>query len=610
MRNMQVASVALLTLALSAESASAQQQVQTIQIGPGGVDGMPIQMPGPGRQLKTGTGRIRGRLATADTGTAVRRAQVRISGPDIMPKTAVTDSEGRYEFRDLPAGRFNINATKAGFVTVSYGQTRPFEPGKAIDLGEAQVLEKADITMPRGSAISGRIVDEFGEPVADAQVSAMRSAWTNGKRRLQSAGRSAQTNDLGQYRIYGLPPGEYYVSATLRGGGEMFLVESVAATFVNGGGGSSPSGSDPRSGYAPTYYPGTSNGSEAQRIQLALGQDMQSADFSLLPVRLAKITGTVVGSDGRPVEGAMLQTIPRNSSEAGTMIFPMGGSARSDRNGQFTLNGVPPGEYTLQVRGTQVITSSAGGDTMMFSTRIGGGDGQAEFGSVPLTVSGDDVSNVVVATSKGASISGRIVFEGGAKPANTAPLRISALMIDNDTPMGMSGGFASVTPEGTFEIKGLMGPRLIRPTGLPAGWVLKSVSVNGTDVTDTGINIKPNEPVGGIEVVVTSKTTEVTGAVTAGNQPATDYSVVIFAEDPEKWTMPMTRYVSFARPNQQGRYQVKNLPAGSYYAVAVDYIAQGDWNDPDVLERLKARATRFSLSDGEVQTLDLKLSGN
>ena len=72
--------------------------------------------------------------------------------------------------------------------------------------------------MPRGSVISGRVLDEFGEPVADAMVNAMRSAWTAGRRKLQPTGRSAQTNDLGQYRIYGLPPGDYYVSATLRTG--------------------------------------------------------------------------------------------------------------------------------------------------------------------------------------------------------------------------------------------------------------------------------------------------------------------------------------------------------------------------------------------------------
>ena len=99
---------------------------------------------------------------------------------------------------------------------MQYGQTRPFESGRSIELADKQSLDKADISMPRGSVISGRIVDEFGEPVADANVTAMRQQWLNGRRRLMPSGRNAQTNDLGQYRIYGLPPGDYYVSATLR----------------------------------------------------------------------------------------------------------------------------------------------------------------------------------------------------------------------------------------------------------------------------------------------------------------------------------------------------------------------------------------------------------
>ena len=373
-------------------------------------------------------------MRTADTGTPVRRAQVRISGTEIMPKTAVTDAEGRYEFRDLPAGRYTLTATKPGFVTINYGQTRPFESGKAIELGEAQVLDKADFTVPRGSAISGRIVDEFGEPLADAQVSAMRSTWVNGRRRLQSTGRVAQTNDLGQYRIYGLPPGDYFVSASHERRGEMMVVDRVAATFVAAGASSSgpgPSASEPKSGYAPTYFPGTSNGSEAQKITLAVGQEMSSADFSLLPVRLVRVTGTVIGSDGRPLEGAMISTSARNQSESHVM-FPMAGSSRTDKNGQFTLNNIAPGEYTLQARGMNIMSSSDGGDRMVFTmTRVGGGDGSTEFGSVPLSVGGDDVSNVMVVTSKGASVTGRVTFEG-AKPSNTAPIRVSAVAVDAD----------------------------------------------------------------------------------------------------------------------------------------------------------------------------------
>ena len=615
MKNTLVVTGVLAFALVTATAATTFADQLVIQTGPGGGDLGPLQLPPPGRQLKTGTGRIKGQLRTADTNTPVRRAQVRISSTEIMPKTAVTDAEGRYEFRELPAGRYTLTATKPGFVTINYGQTRPFESGKAIELGEAQALDKADFTMPRGSAISGRIVDEFGEPLADAQVSAMRSTWVNGRRRLQATGRVAQTNDLGQYRIYGLPPGEYYVSASTSGSGEMMMVDRVAATFVAAGGpsssGAGPSASEPKSGYAPTYYPGTSNGGEAQKITLAVGQEMSSADFSLLAVRLVRVTGTVIGSDGRPLEGAMITTTARNQSES-HVVFPMAGSSRTDKNGQFTLNNVAPGEYTLQARGLQITSSSDSGDRMVFTmtTRVGGGDGNTEFGSVSLSVGGDDVSNVMVVTSKGTTLTGRVTFEG-AKPSNTAPIRVAATAIDADSSIAMPSGSASLTPEGTFEMKGQMGPRLFRVNGLPLGWVLKSVTVGGTDITDTGLEIKANEPVNGIEIVVTQRGTEVNGGVTGSDsRPSTDYTLVIFSEDESKWSAPMTRHVTGTRPNQDGRFQVKNMPTGNYYAIAVDYIATGDWNDPDVLQRLKSRATRFSLEEGATKTLELKLSGS
>ena len=175
MRMMKLAAVFFLALSLQAASAGAQMTVIPA------TGGEPIQLPGPGRQMKTGTGRIKGRLLTAETGAPVRRAQVRISGQDILPKTVATDNDGAFEFGELPAGRYTVNATKSGYVSVGYGQTRPFESPKQLDLMEGQVIDKVDITMPRGSVISGRIIDEFGEPVADASVSAMRSTWSNGR---------------------------------------------------------------------------------------------------------------------------------------------------------------------------------------------------------------------------------------------------------------------------------------------------------------------------------------------------------------------------------------------------------------------------------------------
>jgi len=601
MRILRMAAVCIGALLLTSDFSAAQQQIII-----NGSD-MPVQLPGMGpRQPKTGTARLRGRVISLDSGGPVRRAQVRISSQDIGSKSAMTDAEGRYEFRDLPAGRFTLSATKAGYVTVQYGQTRPFESGKPIDLSDGQLMDKADFSMPRGSAISGRLVDEFGDPVADALVSAMRSVWSGGRRRLQPTGRTAMTNDLGQFRIYGLSPGDYYVNATFRSGDMMGMEIAMSAMMGNGAGVAGPVGSNPGSGYAPTYFPGTANGAEAQKLTLAVGQEAQNTDFALLPVKLAKITGTVVSSEGKPVEGSMINAVPRNAEGVGMMM--MGSNARTDKNGNFTLLNLAPGEYTLQSRSLQIMTTG-GGDNMMFTARIGGDSGaEAETGSLPITVSGEDLSNVVIVTAKGATAAGRVIFDDGSKPSSVTNIRVSAAPVDAEGPtVSFGGGPGSVKPDGTFELKGLSGTRIIRAVNVPSGWMLKSVRVNGNDITDSGMDFKGGESINGVEVTLTSKLTEVNGTVKDGAQQVKDYTVVVFADEPQKWTSPNTRYVTGSRPDQEGRFQIKSLPAGGYYAIAVDYLAQGEWNDPDVLERLKAKATGFSIQEGETKTLTLTL---
>jgi hypothetical protein len=563
-----------------------------------------IQLPGMGpRQVKTGTARLRGRITSVETGGPVRRAQIRISGPDIGSKTAVTDAEGRFEFRDLPAGRFNLSAAKSGFVTVQFGQLRPFESGKPIDLVEGQLMDKADIAMPRGGVVSGRLVDEFGDPIADAVVSAMRSAWAGGRRRLLPSGRTAMTNDLGQFRIYGLSPGDYCVSATFRGDGMGMEIMAAMGGAAAGG----PTGSNPNSGYAPTYFPGTPNGAEAQKVVIAAGQEAQNTDFALLPVKLAKISGTVISSEGKPVEGSMVNAVPRSGDGAGMM---MANAARSDKNGNFTISNVAPGDYTLHSRALTIMTSG-GGDNMMFTARMNAAaDGSdVETGLMPVAITGDDLTGIVIVTSKGASVAGHVRFEGGGKPTALTAIRITAQAAESDSPaMMFGGGGGTVKADGSFELKGLSGTRLLRAGSLPPGWMLKEVRVNGADVTDTGVELKVGEAVTGAEIVLTSKVTEVKGMVTtAASQLVKDYTLAVFSDDPQRWTVPGSRHLTGTRPDQEGRFLVKGLPPGGYYAIAAEYLAQGEWNDPEVLERLKANATKFSIAEGETKVLELRL---
>jgi protocatechuate 3,4-dioxygenase beta subunit len=593
----------LLTIALTASATAANAQQIFIEAQSSEPLMVPPGLGGP-RQIKTGTGRILGRVLASDNGAPIRRAQVRLTAPEIGVKTALTDADGRFEFRELPAGRFTLNASKSGYVAVQYGQTRPFEQGRPIELAEKQVLDKADISMPRGGVITGRLTDEFGDPVPDAMVSAMRQTWTNGRRRLTPSGRTSQTNDLGQYRMYGLPPGEYYISATLRNTDIMMLDAAMM------GGGSNASGSTPSSGYAPTYFPGTTTASNAQRVTVAIAQEAQNTDFALAPVRLARISGTVMNSEGKPVAGAMITAMPSSRAEVGIGILNAG-NARTTKDGNFTLNSVAPGDYMVTVRSVTVMTSD-GGDMMTFRASIGGDGSDGEAASLPLTVSGEDMANVVIVTSKGATASGRLVFEGSANPPampTMTGVRITAASAEMDGPALGGGGAGQAKEDGSFQLRGLAGRRLLRAANLPPGWALKAVRLNGDDITDSGIEFKPGQDVSGLEIVATSKQTEISGTVTASNGSAIkDYTVVVFSDDSQYWSLPLTRWVTGTRPDQEGRFRVRNMPPGSYNIIAVDYVEAGSWGDPELLERLKARARRVTLADGGSEKLDLKLT--
>ena len=595
-------------IAVGAPRAGQEVQQQTIRINAGG-DG-PISVLPPGRAAKVGTGRLRGRVLAGDSGSPVRRAQVRVSGPDIGTKTTLTDGQGRFEVKDLPAGRFNVSVSKSGYVTMQYGQNRPYEPGRPIELTDAQVMDKADVALPRGSVLAGRVVDEFGEAVAEADVTAMRLQYQNGRRRLTPTGRNGTTNDLGQFRIYGLPPGEYYVSATLRNMGSMVF------DMLGGQGGPAGRGTPAETaGYASTYYPSTPNPGEAQRVAVAVGQELTSVDIQLQPVKLSRVTGLAMGSDGKPMGGAMVMLMP---SMRDAMMFGPGGTSRTDKDGNFTISSVTPGEYTLQVQSMGgMFTSTAGGNVMTFAfatsadgTPPGGTNppAQREFGMASLSVNGEDITGLVITGTRGAKATGTITFLGGARPEGITSARVSAPATDADNnPMPAFGG-SQVKETGAFELDSLVGGHTFRVGNLPRGWVLKRVTFNGEDITDRGLEFKAGQDVEGIDIEVTNRTTSIAGAVSGPSGPLKDYTVIVFPVDDQKWTLPQNRWMASARPDQEGQFRFGNLPVGQYYAIAVEYVAQGEWQDPEWLARAAKSASKFTLDEGANKTLDLKLS--
>ena len=456
-------------------------------------------------------------------------------------------------------------------MTLQYGQSRPFEAGKPLQIADGQAVEKVDFSLPRGAIITGHVSDEFGDPIADIRVTPMRYQYVQGRRQLTPAGRVSTTNDIGEYRIFGLAPGQYFVSASTQ--------TNIAAGLIDA------SASDDRSGYAPSYYPGTPNVAEAQRITVGLGQTLNDINLALTPTRLARMSGTATDADGKPMAGAIVVVMMRSgasiSSTSGAQVKP---------DGTFTVANLAPGDYMIQA-----ITPSAIAD-------------MSGWASGQVTVAGEDITGVMLTGMRSTTGAGHVVISGGATSLPIASIRLMATPAHPEDNLMAGLGAVTVKDDYSFELKARPGLALIRAMSLPPGWTLKAVRQRGADVTDTGIEFRANEEASGIEVELTNQATEVSGAVTnARSEPVKDYTVVVFSRDRERWGY-MSRFFQTGRPDQDGRFKVRSLPAGNYYAVALDYVEPGEASDPEFLDRVKERAISFSLGDGEAKTIDLKIA--
>jgi hypothetical protein len=487
----------------------------------------------------------------------------------------VTDAEGRYEFRELPAASYIVNASKSSFVALAHGQTRPFDSGRPLELKDSQTIERIDFRLPRAGVIAGRIVDELGEPVSDVQVMTMRNQFVQGRRQPAPYGRPAMTNDIGEFRLFGLPPGEYYISATARD-----LSAMMAA-------------SDDRAGYAPTYYPGTPNAGEAQLVAIAVGESKSDLTFALVPVKTARITGTALDGEGKPLRGGnvMVMQTMRGAGDMGMAFMSSGSPIKPD--GSFTVSGVAPGEYQLRA--------------MAFGAGPGAGDASVATVNV---AGGEDITGVVLMPQRPATAQGRIIIN---PPDSTGRLEPSAVRLMSGPtapsgPMLIGGGGTPPTlrADWSFEMSVQPGTMSIRAIPSIPGWSVKAVRHNGTDVTDTGIDFPSGGTVEGIEIELTNLQQEISGRVTNDKGlEVKDYSVLFFPQDRARWES--MRYFAVGRPNQEGRYSVRTLPPGEYLAAALEYLDPSERANPDLLERLRIGASPIEIREGEAKALDLKI---
>jgi hypothetical protein len=563
----------------------AQQALNQLQIGiQTGVIGAPDVGFQPPRDTRpqTGTARIRGRVTT-DSGQPLRRAAVRLNAVPGTVRSTTTDADGRFEFANLPAGSVNISVQKAGYVTPS---------NKGFSLTDGQRVDDVSIIVPKGAVITGLVLDEYGDPVISANVMPMRMQFAQGRRTLVPSGMAGTTNDVGEFRIFGLNAGQYYLGVTPQ-------------RFNTG----LDNQMDDATGYATTYFPGTSDVAAAQRLTVGAGQTLSNVTFTLTPIRLAKITGSAFDADGRPLARGTVTATPRRQT---AMMNASSGQIRGD--GSFTISGVAPGDYVLRVPIAQPGPPTPGSIP-----------GPPQFAIATVTVN-TDVNGVALYVVKPVTVTGRVVFDDAAAAASLKPsaVRISAQPVNPQESIGVGGTPPVVHDDFTFELRASPGETILRTVvgapGPPAAnvppapigaWLMKGLWVDGVNVIDTSIALQPGRDLSNVEIEMTSRTQSVSGTVTDGSgQPIGNVWVVAFSQDRDTWTSANNRYYASTRTGPLGRYRFTTLPGGNYYAVAVtsadDASGPGFLNDPDFLDRASRGATSFSLRDGAAVTVDLR----
>ena len=546
---------------------------------PAGAPGQIASQQSSARTSETGTARIRGRVTSASNGEALGKARVRLLDADNpqWSRAATTDAAGRYELTDLPAGRYRIVANRSGYLQGAYRRTRANQalPPPPLDVADGATIAQADISMTKLGVIVVRVTDEFGEPVAGTTVQPQQANWGRDGRRQFSASttyRSNPTNDRGETRLYDLPPGEFILAATT----PMFGAPNSAVL-------------DTSEGFWQTFYPGTIDAAEAELVVLGAGEEL-SVQFAMAASHLSRISGRAVDSRGAPAAGAVIGTMVTSGR---TTIRSTAGVVASD--GSFTITGIPNGQHA-------------------FTFQLAAGD-RVESAFVPISAAGDR-DDLFVTLGVGVPVSGEVVFEGPRPPPpdERTPLRVGMMKANPQARVALAGGWAGgddghIDADGNFETKAALGERVfISIPRLAPGWMIKSVMLDGRNITDQTLDVTGNSRLTGIRMVVTDKPTSVTGRVTDTRGQSIGGYVAIILPAEEREPTVTARLLRTASPDGSGRFIVSGLSPGRYVATAVQFLEENRQFSPDFQRELRRTAREFTLGDGQTIALDLRLT--
>lgn len=616
-------------------------------------------------------GLILGRVVDAVTNDPLPGVLVNLSflkppapdAPRLLEPRIITDAQGRFLFRGVPAAAYYVQATVGGlnayspngfvvtgvgfpigaYLSGGYGQRRVNGPLQALELAEGQRVGDVVIRLWKSGAITGRLTDETGEPLVSQVVGAARL--TSGGRPTQ--GPTVRTDDRGIYRLAALTPGSYVVfvpqtqvSMPVSTGEETAAAAdpNTYQRFSNAnapsptiGGvrvGSSLIATTPESGrfeggalisnalapvrdgdamfvYPTTFYPSSTKLAQSSRISLKPGEERSGVDVVLRPARATSITGVMMDDAGL-VPNVGLHLMPADQGNEASILEVA--ATATDGRGAFSFPVVPEGQYTI-------VAWRTGGPAgaQQPASRIG--ESAGAWAKQVVTVGARPVDNITVTMRPPVTVSGNVVFDGASDRPPADRLRNFPVTTYPASPLFRSpgpsaGSTIDMAANGRIQIRNVSPPGRFAfgPPSLPAPWTLQSISVGGRDVTDATFDLGESDIVD-VVITYTDRPATLSGTVAMGSDN-NDPGVFLFPSTPSRWrdARLSTRSFLAARPTKAGAFSFATVPPGDYFIVAVPDESAGTWPDEEFLARLAAIATPVRIAPNQAATVALRVS--
>jgi hypothetical protein len=530
-----------------------------------------------------------------DAGAPVAHARIvlaKVGGTLADYRTTVADANGAFELPGLGPGTYRIHATRDGYLPAEFGRRASGQSGVPVEIYEGQVPSDVEIVMTPTGVITGH-VSLRDEPLSHTIVRALKAAYVDGERQL-SVAEWAETDDRGEYRLFGLAPGTYFVSATPRARARIEGTTLVTPVMATNGNGNRREERTPikeenlsaaafeRSAIAPQFYPNTPTIEAALPVALTAGAVVAGIDFALAPSPPMRIRGMVAVVGVPNIDSIRVRVQPADIAYS----LPSADKL-PDSTGAFEFSGLPPGNYDVVALATSFATSG----TTQYTKAI------------RVRAVDQEPPPVAIQVGPAISVLGRVTVDGKAIPTG---VRAIGVQLRGTAVRGACCGAAFTASDGSFVINNVVpGEYRLRLVTPGRTFWTKSARFNGDDVRSSPLLISAESIPRELEIDLSSTSASIQALVTDSHQSPQPGVLVVAIPAADRRGFN-SAFMS-ATTDAFGRAQIDGLPPGDYELFASASIGAGDWQDPAVLQRHVGTGTVVHATEGGRQAASVTI---